>query len=522
VRTFFEWFREEKISPEEPWLILGKGPSYSRRSQFDVRGYRLISLNHVVREEPVTAAHLIDYDVVEACGDAIERNAQVLVMPWVPHVNQKVGRKTLEDYAKESERLARLDREGRLLWYNLKTHRDPRPGSPVIDVGFFSSEAVLNLLTAAEVRRVRSLGIDGGAAYSPAFDDLRGTTLLAGRRSPLPLAGRWTTFDHQFAGIARCILDTGVDYAPLDVESPIRVYVGATEEQMLAVKVLEYSIRKHCSVTVEVLPLHQASIEIPQPKDPRNIGKTPFSFQRFVVPELAGRRGRAIYLDSDMQVFRDIRTLWMAPFEGAQILTCPSTDPAHRRPQFSVMVMDCSALAWDVSAIVRDLDEGKYTYEQVMYEMALAPRVRQSIDPVWNSLERYEEDVTALIHYTDMPTQPWVYRENPFGYVWMRELFEAIDRKFITEDFIADHVQRGWVRPTLLYQVRERIEDGVLLPRAALELDRHFVYPWELKELPGRRPWLRPFRIVRSGLRQRYYRSAPYRLVRKLRLWARG
>ena len=81
------------------------------------------------------------------------------------------------------------------------------------------------------------------------------------------------------------------------VETPVRVYVGSQEAQMLPVKVLEYSIRKHTELPVEIFPLHHASIEVPMPRDPRNRPRTPFSFQRFYIPQLAGFRGRAIYLD---------------------------------------------------------------------------------------------------------------------------------------------------------------------------------------------------------------------------------
>jgi hypothetical protein len=33
---------------------------------------------------PVDVAHAIDLDVVTACEAEIERNARVLVMPWIP------------------------------------------------------------------------------------------------------------------------------------------------------------------------------------------------------------------------------------------------------------------------------------------------------------------------------------------------------------------------------------------------------------------------------------------------------
>src|SRR5689334_22832572 len=133
--------------------------------------------------------------------------------------------------------------------------------------------------------------------------------------------------------------------------TPIRVYVGSQEAQMLAVKVLEFSIRRQASLPVEVFPLHHTQIEFPLPKDVRNRPRTPFSFQRFYIPALAGFQGRAIYLDSDMQVFRDIRELWTLPFEGADLLAVREPGESGRRPQFSVMLLDCDALAWNLSDI---------------------------------------------------------------------------------------------------------------------------------------------------------------------------
>ena len=58
------------------------------------------------------------------------------------------------------------------------------------------------------------------------------------------------------------------------------------------------------------MPLHEATIPIPTPATPANRPRTPFSFQRFLIPELCGFKGRGIYVDSDMQVFEDIRGLW--------------------------------------------------------------------------------------------------------------------------------------------------------------------------------------------------------------------
>jgi hypothetical protein len=95
VKCFFDWIRDESLT-EQPWLMLGKGPSFGLLSQHDVAQYQILSLNHVVRERPVTVAHIIDLDVVTACANAILDNARVLVVPWFPHVDNRVGDKSLD------------------------------------------------------------------------------------------------------------------------------------------------------------------------------------------------------------------------------------------------------------------------------------------------------------------------------------------------------------------------------------------------------------------------------------------
>ena len=472
MQSFFEWFKERGFNAEEPWLILGKGPSFAKRHQYDLSQFHTISLNHAAREQPVTVAHVIDADVLQDCGEAIEQNAGVLVMPWTPHFNNVATEVTLEDLFDKIALLRKLNEEGRLLWYNLFTALVAREGSPIVPVRWFSAEAVLSLLAMSGARQVRSLGVEGGTTYSGEFADLENKTLLANGHEG---------FDRQLPEIAKILVRTGIDYSPLDVESPVRVYVGTGEEQMLAVKVLEYSIRKHASMAVEVFPLHRAGagIQIPMPKDLENAPRTPFSFQRFLIPQLAGQRGRAIYLDSDMQLFTDIRQLWTLPLDGADLLAARNAGDSERKPQFSVMLLDCEALGWDIRDIVRRLDNGELNYARLMFEMAVARRIRADISPEWNSLEHYEEGKTALVHYTDMPTQPWVSRDNPLGYLWTRDLIEAIDSGFISNDYVRDHVTRGWVRPSLLFQIELRLEDTLELPREASSLDDTFVPPYK-------------------------------------------
>ncbi len=443
--TVQEWFSRCQ-GADRPWLLLGKGPSFSKLREYDQGPFLTFGLNHVVRERPVTASHIIDYDVFEQCAERILGHAKFLLMPLRPHVRNRPGPVTLQDYVRRHPVLRQLEAGGRLVGYHLSTSgRRSADGSPVIQVKYFSAEAALRILTLCGARVVRSLGIDGGADYADEFGDLRSSTLLSNHRA---------SFNEQFAEIASIIRVTDVDYAPLDVPSPLRVYVGTTASQELACQVLAYSIRRHTSMTTEVVPMRD--MRLPLPKSAQNRPRTPFSFSRFLIPELAGYRGQALYLDADMLVFADLLRLWRIPLNGHDLLYVQQPDDARRQDQYSVLLLNCENLRWDIEEIVRGLDDGALAYEGLMQEFCLVPRERMAagIPWVWNCLERYVPGKTALLHYTDMPRQPWVSATNRWGCLWVAELMRAVHEGVIALETVEEQVRRGYARPSLLAQVK--------------------------------------------------------------------
>lgn len=445
MRGLTEWIGTTRF-PDRPWLVLGKGPTFSRRNEFDMGAYNLLSLNHVVNELKVDIAHIIDVDVVESCAAALATNCNWVLMPRVPHVQSRPSLRPLDDFVDAIPILRELDGAGRLIWYNAETG-PAFPGSPVIEVKWFSSEAALNLLATMGASHVTSLGIDGGQTYSSSFGQLNATTRLA---NGLP------SFDAQFAEIERIVRTRGINYDPL-IE-PVRVFVGADESQVVAARVLEHSIRKHTEALVRVSPM--LDVLLPMPRKRVNRPRTAFSFARFMIPELAGYRGRAIYLDADMQVFGDILDLWERPFDGHHVM-CTSQDkpPArwkgsdwfHPGPQMSVMVLDCGALDWHIQEIVADLDAGRYSYADLLFRLCIvAPeRLDPSLPTAWNHLEHFEAGITRLLHYTVVPTQPWRSAENPIGHLWMDAYEEAVTAGAVPAAEVERALARGDVRPEL-------------------------------------------------------------------------
>ncbi|NUZ04498.1 glycosyltransferase [Piscinibacter koreensis] len=258
------------------------------------------------------------------------------------------------------------------------------------------------------------------------------------------------------------------------MSQPIRIYIGTDRSQMIAAKLFEFSVRRHTDAAVEFDTMQ--GVTWPFPKDPRNQPRTDFSFHRFAIPRLAGFTGRALYVDADMLVFRDIRELWNIPFDGATVLHAPSSTP--RRPkQFSVMLLDCARLDWDATDIVRGLDEGRYDYDQLLTGFCIEPpeQVQPRIPIEWNSLDAYVPGRTGLLHYTHMETQPWVYARHPHGDLWVETLRDALDAGVVSTAEVDDAVARGWARPSLPAQLRtERARWPAFKWLVAPVLDRRF------------------------------------------------
>ena len=435
-----DWLVEPPFPPK-PWLVLGKGPTFERRGQFDLHAYNTISLNHVVREVEVDVAHIIDIDVVGDCAEALTSNCEWLLMPLYPHVESTESDRRLDEWFDDYPVLRKLDDRGRLVWYNLHGGR-AEGRSPVIGSRGFSSEAVLNLLATMGAKTVRSLGIDGGRAYATTFGDLEDTTLLANGAA---------AFDLQFEQLRTIVEERGLDYEPL-VE-PLRIFVGTDDTQLVAHRVLEYSIRKHASIPIEFTPM----LDVPHrmPRQQENRPRTKFSFCRFMIPKLCGYRGRALYLDSDMLVFGDIAELADLPFGTRSILASTPDHPEEWEEHggkylgariAAVMLLDCGRLDWDVDEIVAGSTSGRYSYEQLMSELCIVgPDDVAEIDlpGVERASSASSPAATKLLHYTIVPTQPWKNDENPLRELWMDTYREAVAAGAVPPEEVEWMIERG-------------------------------------------------------------------------------
>lgn len=293
----------------------------------------------------------------------------------------------------------------------------------------------------------------------------------------------------------------------------MRIFVAATPMETLPLRVLAFSISETTTLRVELAPIHRFGRVIPMPKAVANRPRTPFSFQRFLIPELCGFAGRAIYLDADMLVFRDMVELWRQDFAGCDLQTVNAAGQ-RRQGQFSVMLLDCTRLCWNIDDIVAALDAGTLDYTGLMHDMRVADRIGSDIAPEWNSLERYDPAATRLLHYTDMNTQPWIATQNPLASLWIACLRRALAAGCIERAEIAAEIAAGHVRPSLDAQLDTDIDDTLALPAAIRKLDRGFVAPYRRLRSGAGQPWKEKNHALLAFLQRTYYRTPLARLFR--------
>jgi hypothetical protein len=219
---------------------------------------------------------------------------------------------------------------------------------------------------------------------------------------------------------------------------PLRIFVTTCGPMWRVEKALEYSIKKYCSEPCEVHflrtgdPGFETNDELGIPHTDVNAIKkakcwntgrshsrpysgegwqTPFSSFRFAIPELCNFKGRAIHMDADFLVLKDLRPI----FEMKMI--APVMSP-HKRTDF--MLIDCGKFQELVMmGIWPSLDEMKASGNVVeQYRNLLKQNLFMGEgDTKWESWDGKNLDKdTFAIHFTEMNTQPWEPYPEYFKY----------------------------------------------------------------------------------------------------------
>lgn len=189
----------------------------------------------------------------------------------------------------------------------------------------------------------------------------------------------------------------------------IKVFIATEKGHEKAEKALEYSILTSATQPVEISWMKNEVGEVfsgwnkGRIHNLMNSGegwKTNFSCYRWAIPELCDFQGRAIYLDVDQLVLKDISQMWNLDMQDKAILTI-------RPEKTDVMLMDCSKFTKDWWPKVKWMKaSGKH---QMQYRKLVQNKnLIGPLDGIYNCLDGngFSED-TRLIHYTKMNTQPW-------------------------------------------------------------------------------------------------------------------
>ena len=157
------------IKKDKPWLILGKGPTFSKVWKLiRDKNYYTIALNHVGSVFDADICHVIDIA-------GLPEKANNLFIPLHPHVDfAPIKRSILESNT--------LDKFENTYTYNLSTYKgQTNKFYPLIRARYFSAEAVFNILSMLRITTINSLGIDGGTEYAEEFFEMGLKPLTNGR-----------------------------------------------------------------------------------------------------------------------------------------------------------------------------------------------------------------------------------------------------------------------------------------------------------------------------------------------------
>lgn len=93
---------------------------------------------------------------------------------------------------------------------------------------------------------------------------------------------------------------------------PLRIFIGWDSREDIAYQVARQSILDHASVPVEIVPLKQNQLRKDELywRDVDKLATTEFTYTRYLIPELTGFEGWALFIDCDFLFKEDVAKLF--------------------------------------------------------------------------------------------------------------------------------------------------------------------------------------------------------------------
>lgn len=222
----------------------------------------------------------------------------------------------------------------------------------------------------------------------------------------------------------------------------MKVFIGYDPREDIAYQVCKHSIERR-QPEADVRPLKQQELRdagwYNRPVD--KLASTEFTFTRFLVPELAGFEGWALFMDCDVILTTDIKELFDCADDQYAVM-CVKHDYKvkegtkmdgqkqtvyPRKNWSSVMLFNCAHPSNQQldQHLVNDTEiNGAYLHRFSW----LKDEEIGELDHTWNYLVGVYDDISVpkLIHYTE--GGPWFenYRNCKFNNLWKLELFDMM------------------------------------------------------------------------------------------------
>lgn len=187
-------------------------------------------------------------------------------------------------------------------------------------------------------------------------------------------------------------------------------------------------------------------------------------------------QGRLLYFEGNLLLQGDIREL--LAIEPLGWLQAPDNLPLarwgfflldYRAPREAMVrqLAQLAAISYGKLAELRELDS-------------------QPLPEPWNPVLFGENPAANLIDCRLMGERPWYRAFAPSGKLWTAQLRSALEQGYLSLDDIGEDVAQGLVRPSLLWQMEQGIDNPCELPAVAIAADSTFVLP-EFAVLPEQR-----------------------------------
>jgi len=211
--------------------------------------------------------------------------------------------------------------------------------------------------------------------------------------------------------------------------APIPVYIGYDEKETIAFWVAAHSITSRSSIPVAIIPLRRELLSGTFDRPRAELDSTDFSNSRWIVPNLQGYKGWAVFVDCDVLFQADIADLWAqrddqhdvmvkmhnhVPRETTKFLGATQTQ-YERKNWSSLMLMNCDKCTALTRRVV-NTSPGLW-----LHQMRWADAIG-AIEGSWNLLVGYDKSVPnpQMVHFTS--GGPWHgYNDIPYATRWWNE-----------------------------------------------------------------------------------------------------